>query len=120
MNTRSKPKFARWLSQSYGRLSDSWRHPRGRHSKVRRREKGKVAMPFIGWGAKRSERGLHPSGFMETMVSSVSDLGKIDAKANAARISSTVGKRKRAEILKKASELKIKVLNPGAEAKKSE
>lgn len=120
MNTRSKPKFARWLSQSYARLGEGWRHPRGRHSKVRRREKGKVAMPFIGWGAKASERGLHPSGFMELIVSSVNDLNKIDAKTHAAKISSTVGKKKRAEILKRAGEMKIKVLNPGAEAKKSE
>lgn len=118
VNTRNKPKFARWLSESYGRVSESWRHPRGRHSKVRRREKGKIAMPFIGWGAKKSERGLHPSGFREIIISSPKDLQNVDAKIFAAKISSTVGRKKRVEILKKAEELKIKVLNPG-EVKKS-
>jgi large subunit ribosomal protein L32e len=54
------------------------------------------------------------------IISSLSDLNKIDAKIQAAKISSTVGKRKRMEILKKASEMKIKVLNPGVEAEKNE
>lgn len=101
------------MSSSYGRLSESWRHPRGRHSKVRRREKGKVSMPFIGWGAEKSERGKHPSGFYEILVSSPKDLEKINPKTHAAKISATVGKRKRGEIVKKAGEMKIKVLNPG-------
>ena len=117
VNTRKKPRFARWMSSSYGRLSESWRHPRGRHSKVRRREKGKVEMPFIGWGAKRSERGLHPSGFYEVVVSSPGDLSRIDARTHAAKISSTVGKRKRGEILKRALEMKVRVLNPGMKVK---
>lgn len=113
VNTRKKPGFSRWMSASYGRLSESWRHPRGRHSKVRRREKGKVKMPFIGWGAKASERGMHPSGFWEMVVSSPNELNGIDAKKYAVKISATVGKRKRGEIVKRAEEMKIKVLNPG-------
>lgn len=117
VNSRKKPSFARWMSRSYGRLSDSWRHPRGRHSKVRRREKGKVRMPFIGWGADASERGRHPSGFFEVMVSTPSDLDGIDAKTHAARISATVGRRKRAEILRRATEMKVTVLNPGMKVK---
>lgn len=120
VNTRKKPSFARWMSASYGRLSDSWRHPRGRHSKVRRREKGKVKMPFIGWGAKASERGLHPSGLREVVVYSATDLRKMDAETQAAKIGATVGKRKRADLVKLAEGMKIKVLNPGkrAEAEK--
>lgn len=120
VNARKKPSFARWMSSSYARLDDSWRHPRGRHSKVRRREKGKVAMPFIGWGAQKSERGKHPSGFYETVVSSPTDLKNVDAGTHAVKISATVGKRKRGEILKRAAEMKIKVLNPGMKAKQNE
>lgn len=112
MNPRKKPSFARWMSQSYARLDESWRHPRGRHTKIHRREKGKILMPEIGWGAPKELRGLHPSGYKEVLVSSLKDLEKIDAKVQAAKISHTVGKKKRVEILKKAEELKIKVLNP--------
>ncbi|MBI4894516.1 MAG: 50S ribosomal protein L32e [Candidatus Aenigmarchaeota archaeon] len=117
VNKKKKPAFKRWMSDSYARLGESWRHPRGRHSKVRRREKGKVKMPFIGWGAKASERGLHPSGFREVIVHTPSDLKAMDAKSDAAKISSTTGARKRAEIVKIASEMKIKVLNPGVKSK---
>lgn len=116
-NKRKKPAFKRWMSDSYARLSESWRHPRGRHSKVRRREKGKVKMPFIGWGAKASEKGLHPSGFREVMVYSPADLKKMDSKTDAAKISATTGARKRIEIVRMAGEMKIKVLNPGIKSK---
>jgi len=114
VNKKKKPAFKRWMSDSYARLGDSWRHPRGRHSKVRRREKGKVKMPFIGWGAKASERGLHPSGFREVMIYSPSDLKRMDPKTDAAKISATTGSRKKAEIVRIAGEMKIKVLNPGS------
>lgn len=117
VNSRKKPSFARWMSSSYGRLSDSWRHPRGRHSKIRRREKGKVKMPFIGWGSERGERGKHPSGFYEVVVSNAKDLSLIDSKTQAAKISSTVGRRKREGIVRKAMEMKITVLNPGIKVK---
>lgn len=79
---------------------------------MHRKEKGKIEMPSVGWGAPKNLRGLHPSGLREVVVSSMKDLGKIDAKTQAVKISHTVGKRKRADILKKAEEMKIKVLNP--------
>jgi large subunit ribosomal protein L32e len=40
-------------------------------------------------------------------------LARLDPKKDAARIGHTVGKRKRIEIINKAVELGIKVLNPG-------
>lgn len=110
-NPRKKPSFSRWLSHEYGRLSGSWRKPRGIHSHIRRREKGKIAMPFIGWGAPKATRGLHPSGLKEVVISSPKALEKVDSKTHAVKIAHTVGKLKRTEIVKKAGELKIKVLN---------
>jgi large subunit ribosomal protein L32e len=111
VNTRSKPAFKRWMSQAYSRVSSSWRKPRGRQSKVRIREAGKIRMPAIGWGAKKETRGVHPSGFREIVVRSLRDLEKVDAKAHAIKIAHTVGKKKREEIVKKAKELKAKILN---------
>ncbi|MEM2597607.1 MAG: eL32 family ribosomal protein, partial [Thermofilum sp.] len=55
--------------------------------------------------------GLHPSGFEEVLVHNVKDLERIDPKRQAVRIAATVGRRKRAEILKRAEELGITVLN---------
>ena len=112
VNPRKKPKFRRWTSTSLVRLKESWRRPRGMHSKIRRKEKGKLRMPTIGYGAPRQLRYLHPSGFKEVLIYNFDQLQKIDAKIEAVKIAHVVGKKKRQLILKKAEELKIKVLNP--------
>lgn len=112
VNPRKKPKFKRWLSQSYKRLEKSWRRERGIHSKIRRREKGKPKMPSPGYGAPRALRYLHPSGFKEVLVYTPKELEKINPEKEAIRIAHVVGKKKKEEIIKKAEELKIKVLNP--------
>jgi len=112
VNPRKKPKFRRWLSQTYKRLEESWRKPRGIQSKIRIRRKGKIRMPSVGWGAPKTSRGLHPSGFKEIVVYSIKDLERVNPEKEAVKISHRVGKKKREEIVKKANELKIKVLNP--------
>jgi len=112
MNPRKKPKFRRWMSQAYKRVKESWRRPRGIHSKVRIRKKGKIKMPSVGYGAPKELRFLHPSGLKEVLISNLKDLEKVDPKTQAIRIAHTVGEKKRKEIIKKAEEMKIKVLNP--------
>jgi large subunit ribosomal protein L32e len=107
-----KRKFSRQLSHSYKRLSGKWRRPRGSQSKLRRHEVCKGFRPSVSYGKPREVRYLHPSGFREVLIFNLNDLGKIDMKKEAARIGSSVGKKKRGEIIKKAGELKIKVLNP--------
>jgi large subunit ribosomal protein L32e len=111
-NPRKKPKFRRWMSHSLKRIKESWRRPRGMHSKIRRKEKGKLSRPSPGYGAPKEMKYLHPSGFKEVLVLNVKGLEKIDSKVQAVRIAHTVGGKKRKEILKKAEEKKIKVLNP--------
>jgi large subunit ribosomal protein L32e len=82
------------------------------HGKIRRRERGKGRMPSVGYGAPRELRYLHPSGLKEVLIFNLNGLGEIDKKNEAARISHSIGEKKRKEILKKAEELKVKVLNP--------
>jgi large subunit ribosomal protein L32e len=88
-----------------------WRKPRGVHSKLRRKEKGKGFHPNVGWGAPRILKWLHPSGLKEFLVSNAKQLEKINPEKEAVRISHSVGKKKRMVILKKADEMKIRVLN---------
>lgn len=111
MNPRKNPKFVRWLSVSLKRIKSPWRRPKGINSKVLEKRKGKLPMPTVGYGAPRNMRYLHPSGLKEVLVHNVKDVGRIGAET-AARIASDVGKKKRTEILKKAEEMKLKVLNP--------
>ncbi|MFA5764317.1 MAG: eL32 family ribosomal protein [archaeon] len=67
--------------------------------------------PKIGYRNKASIRGIHPSGYVEVRVENSNDLKNIDIKLNAIRISATVGKRKRNEIIKEANKKGIWILN---------
>jgi len=111
MNPKKKPNFVRQLGNEYARLRGKWRAPRGMTSKLRRKEKSHGKQPSAGYGAPRELRFLHPSGLREVLVHNVHELEKLDSK-NAARISGSVGKKKRIEIMKKAEEMKIRILNP--------
>ena len=96
----------------YKRLGLKWRAPRGIHSQLRKHKKEAGNLPKSGYGSPRSVRGMHPSGFEEVIIFNLKDIEKIKPEKQACRIASTVGKKKKLEIMKKASELKIKVLNP--------
>ena len=78
---------------------------------MRRYEAGKPDMPAIGYRTPKATRGLHPSGFKDVLVRNMEDLENINAETEAARISASIGKRKKELMLEKASELGIKVLN---------
>lgn len=67
--------------------------------------------PRIGYRGCVEIRGIHPSGYREVMVCNFNDLEKIDPKTQAARLSATIGKRKRNEIVTKANAKGIWVLN---------
>ncbi|MEK6959344.1 MAG: eL32 family ribosomal protein [archaeon] len=69
------------------------------------------ARPKTGYANDAEYRGMHPSGYREVLVNNVRELDNVDTKTQAARIGRTVGKRKRNEIVKKANEKKIWVLN---------
>jgi len=107
------PKFRRQEWFRFKRLGEKWRRPRGRDSKMRLRIKGKGSLVSVGYRVPKAVRGLHPSGLAEVVVKNLSELEKIDASKQAVRIASCVGRKKREQILKRAKELKIKVLNPG-------
>jgi len=109
---RKKPEFIRKRGKVIKRLKLKWRRPKGLHSQLRRHKREAGNMPKSGYGSPRAVRGLHPSGFEDIIIFNVKDLEKIDSEKQACRIASTVGKKKRMEIMKKADEMKIKILNP--------
>lgn len=113
MNTKRKPLFRRTQGAMFRRLRDKgWRRPDGKHNKIRKGKKGKGESPSIGYGAERSKRHLHPSGYREVLVSCVGDVQGIDPASQAARISARVGGRKRETLLAELMKRNIKVLNP--------
>lgn len=117
---RKKPKFLRQNWFRLPKLGEKWRRPKGRQSKLRRHKKAKGFLPNPGYGAPKQVRGLHPSGLEEVRIFNIKDLEKIEPKKQCVRLASVIGNKKRLEIIKKAEELKIKVLNPITKEKKKE
>ncbi len=103
-------KFLRQRTPGKRRLKMSWRKPKGIDSpkRVERKEKGRVVK--IGYRTPRLIRFLHPSGLPEVIVHNPTELEGL--KGVVVRIASTVGRKKRMEIVRKAEELGLKVINP--------
>lgn len=109
---RKKPEFKRQGEKNVKRLGRKWRAPKGNQSKLRMHKISRGFIPNTGYGSPKSVRNLHPSGFEDVLVCNKSQLEKMDPQKQACRIASSVGKKKKIDIMKKAGEMKIKVLNP--------
>jgi len=106
------PKLARQESWRYKRVKESWRRPMGVTNRIRRRRRGWPKMASVGYKTPDELRHLHPSGLREVNVHRVEDLERFDAKTCVARISHTVGEKKRVAIVNRAKELQIRIVNP--------
>jgi len=109
--SRKTPKFRRQEIHAQKILKDSWRRPKGRHSKMRKQERGRGRLPKPGYGTPASVRGLDSQGFMRIRVSNPKGLEGLNPQKEKAVIASAVGRKKRLEILKKAEEMGIVVSN---------
>ena len=111
---RKKPDYWRpywWRSISQRNSMESWRRPKGIHNKMRKKLKGRPKMVEVGYGSPKEVKGLLPNGKRPVIVHNVEELEKIDKEKEAAIIASTVGKRKREQIINKAKELNIEIFN---------
>ncbi len=118
--SEKRPKFIRQESWRYDRLAENWRKPKGKDNKMRKQVSGVPALVKVGYRGPKVSRGLHPSGYTDNVVHNVAELAKLDPKKDAVRLGHTVGKRKRIDIIAKATERGIKILNAGKLAPKKE
>lgn len=105
-----KPDFKQ---QNFGRkkrISDRWRRPKGIQSKMRHKFKGYSIMVSKGWRSPVEVRGLDRHGYETVVVFNVQDVAKIE-KHQAIVISGNVGNKKRMEIIEKAEQLKVPIVN---------
>jgi large subunit ribosomal protein L32e len=112
---KKRPMFrGRFGQRSIRNIRDAkwsrWRKPRGIDIYFNK-EDGLV--PGTGYQRPKEIRFVHPSGYRERLVCNMGQLLALEKEkaAVAARVSGTVGRKKKELLLKKADELKIVVLN---------
>mmetsp|Transcript_12669 Transcript_12669/g.17035 ORF Transcript_12669/g.17035 Transcript_12669/m.17035 type:complete len:136 (+) Transcript_12669:53-460(+) len=110
-------KFARHFSNRFIKIrNSSWRQIHGIDSRVRRRFKGTIPQPKIGFGSDKRTKHKLPNGFYKFVVHNVQELELLmmHNRTYAAEIGHAVSVRKRKEIVERAAELDIKVTNAKA------
>ena len=105
-----KPDFVRQDIHKKAKLKKKWRKPKGLHSKIRQCRKGKRKSVSTGYGSPKIVRGLTKDGLRPVIITS-KNLEKVNKGEEGIIISSKLGNKKRIEILKKAKENGIKVIN---------
>ncbi|TAQ90254.1 hypothetical protein B7494_g1442 [Chlorociboria aeruginascens] len=109
-------RFHRHQSDTYKCVDASWRKPKGIDNRVRRRFKGQMVMPSIGFGSNKKTRHMMPSGHKAFLVNNTRDVELLlmHNKTFAAEIAHAVSSRKRVEIVARAKQLGVKVTNAKA------
>merc|ERR1711913_167191 len=91
--------FKRHQSDRYHKLDENWRKPKGIDNRLRRKFRGMTRMPKIGYGSNQRTRHVLQNGFKKFRVN------------NAAEIAHNVSSGKRRDIIQRADQLNIKVIN---------
>ena len=106
-----KPNFIRQDSHKQKKLGRKWRRPKGLHSKVRLKLKGRAKKVSKGYRSPKKVRHIHKSGLQQCIIRTMRDVEGLDAKKNCLVISSSLGNKKKIVILKKAKDLGFNILN---------
>lgn len=113
MTKRSKPKFLRTDWHKKIRLgkgvkkNQKWKGAKGRQNKFRLCRKGRAQRPKVGWGATCETKGF--VGGVEAVR--VENTKMLEGLKNVGIIVGKVGAKKKAEIINKAKEMKLEILN---------
>ena len=115
-----RPSFRRVESWRYKRVKDSWRKARGIDSKTRKKMKLGVKSPTVGYRGPKNIRGLHPSGYLEVLITTFDDLKNLNKNKHALKISRKLGARKRIMLTDYCQRRGFKILNLGVSQKEIE
>ena len=109
-------RFFRHQSDRFMCVDPSWRKPKGIDSRVRRRFRGTISMPKIGYRTNKKTRYMMPSGHKAFLVNNVKDVELLlmHNRSYAAEIAHGVSSRKRVDIIARAKQLGVKVTNSKA------
>nr|XP_045014332.1 60S ribosomal protein L32-like [Jaculus jaculus] len=115
-------KFIRHQSDRYVKIKHNWRKPRGIDNRVRRRFKGQILMPSIGYGSCKKTKHMLPSGFQKFLVHNIKELEELLMcnKSYCAEIAHSVSSKNCKAIVERAVQLAIRVTNPNARLRSEE
>ena len=107
VSKRRKPNFLRkdWHKKirlgSTVKKKRKWKKAYGRHNKIRLGRKGHSVRPKIGWGSAKKEKAVR-----------IENLRQLESLEKGQEIIiASVGKKKKESLIKKASEMNLKILN---------
>ncbi|XP_021756785.1 60S ribosomal protein L32-2-like [Chenopodium quinoa] len=103
-------------------VKTNWRRPKGIDSRVRRKFKGVILMPNIGYGSDKKTCHFLPNGFKKFVVHNVSDLELLmmHNRTYCAEVAHNISTKKRKIIVERAAELDIVVSNKFARLRSQE
>ncbi|EGR30799.1 ribosomal protein, putative, partial [Ichthyophthirius multifiliis] len=115
-------KFVRFESEDFGKLRSSWRRPRGIDNRVRRRFRGQRSMVKIGFGSDKATKHLLPNGFKKFLVTNLQDLEVLlmNNRQYCGEVAHNVSARVKAQIVKRAAELGVRITNGNAKVRTEE
>ncbi|GAB5568298.1 60S ribosomal protein L32-like [Prionailurus iriomotensis] len=117
-------KFIRHQSDRYVKIKDATGgNPRGIDNRVRRRFKGQILMPNIGYGSNKKTKHMLPSGFRKFLVHNVKELEVLlmcNKNLTVQRLAHNVSSKNRKAIVERAAQLAIRVTNPNARLRSEE
>ncbi|KAG1658251.1 hypothetical protein FOA52_008511 [Chlamydomonas sp. UWO 241] len=115
-------RFKRHQSDRKLAVKESWRRPKGIDGRVRRKFKGAIPMPNVGYGSNAKTRHMMPSGFLKFVVNNVNDLELLimHNRKYAGEIAHNVSTLKRKSIVERAKQLNINLTNGAARLRSEE
>lgn len=120
-----QPAFLRrnFKKNKRSRVAGNWRAPRGLHNKLRRRRRGIGQWVMPGYKMPKRVRGLTREGLLPVLAENLHQVKALAAEKHALILKSSVGIKKRMEMVKEAVQKKMTIINlkdPAAWLKKME
>ena len=109
-------KFTRFQAHQFKRMNPAWRKPRGIDCPVRRRYKGTIKQPKIGYGSNKKTAHKLKNGFYKFLVTCPQDIEMLLMHNGkyAAELASNLSAKTRKAVVARADQLNVCVVNRNA------
>ena len=115
---KHKKKFTRFQAHMYKRIGGTkklaaWRVPRGIDCSARRGFRGEIRKPKIGFGSNKKTAHMVPNGFFKFLITCPKDIEMLLMHNGkyAAELAGNLSAKTRREVLKRADQMNVCVLN---------